>query len=319
MGPLTWLRGRKVSSAADDSIYVDALDYLPVDFVDAKHSPDAALVTALRRELAGESGTPLLPLHDDDLLRYLRARDMQVDMAAKALRETLAWRREFRADAIAKDRGRRATLRTELATMKLYLSPARDREGRPVVLSRPRRENTRSHEGNVLLRLYLVERATALMRLEARAASTGAPGAKVAGRAPPDGKIVFVTDMRGFQSSRAPPFKTARETMRLMSTHYPERLGKAIMIDAPRFVEDAWRIARRWLDPATQAKVMFIRSDRAEDLEALDRLVDRAGLEADFGGLLPNLVEDDDEEAARAAADAFLRDADDPILRLLSG
>lgn len=208
-----------------------------------------------------------MPLDPPALSRYLRARDGDVELAADALRATVEWRRGYGTDDIL---ARRELLELELATLKVYVAPFTDRAGRPVIISRPARENTRSHEGNIALRVYNLERAIASAEL----------GTATAG----DGAICFVADFSGFAHSNAPPLRTARETVSVMQQHYPERLGRAVMLNAPRIVTDLWSSIQRWVDPVTREKVVFLSTSSAAGLATLDSIVDRALLPADMGG-----------------------------------
>jgi hypothetical protein len=46
----------------------------------------------------------------------------------------------------------------------------------------------------------------------------------------------------------------------LFSKHYPERLGMALIINAPRLFSGLWSWIKRFVDPNTVAKVRFVSS-----------------------------------------------------------
>lgn len=68
------------------------------------------------------------------------------------------------------------------------------------------------------------------------------------------------------------------------AAHYPERLGKVIVINAPTLLNVAWKIISGWLDPVTKAKV-YITGGEKEWRPVLDELIDREQLIDEYGGL----------------------------------
>lgn len=206
-----------------------------------------------------------MPLDDACLMRYLRARSMDVDKAAAMLRATIAWRHSFGADSIV---DRLELVRTEGRTGKCFVAPFVDREGRTVLILRPRMENTRSYEGNIVNLVYTLERAVASMR-------AGGPT-----------KLFLFLDFKGYSMFNAPPMKTSQETLHILQNHYPERLGKAVLLDAPWLFSGAFRALQPFIDPVTREKISFLSTTHAQHVEQLGAMVDRAVVETDLGGLL---------------------------------
>lgn len=68
-------------------------------------------------------------------LRYLRARSWNVHKATRMLLETLKWRASYQPDDLTWD-----DLESEAARGKVFVLDHKDREGRPVVFMRPRKE-----------------------------------------------------------------------------------------------------------------------------------------------------------------------------------
>lgn len=108
---------------------------------------EASKVAQLRELVANEPPCKNMPLDDACLMRYLRARNMDVEKSATMLKATIAWRHSFGADAIL---DQMQLIQTEGRTGKTFVAPFRDREGRSVLVLRPRMENTRSHTGNIV-------------------------------------------------------------------------------------------------------------------------------------------------------------------------
>jgi hypothetical protein len=112
-------------------------------------------LTDAQEKALGELQTALRDLDAEDaafcdracLCRYLRARDFVVRAAERLLRDTLRWREEYGIERVTVD-----DIRDELSTGKIYIHGF-DREGRPVMYQKPRRENSRNHENQVCLSL----------------------------------------------------------------------------------------------------------------------------------------------------------------------
>ncbi|XP_044955769.1 phosphatidylinositol transfer protein 3-like [Hordeum vulgare subsp. vulgare] len=87
------------------------------------------------------------------LVRYLEARN-NVDKSRKMLEESLKWRAVSRPEDI-----RWPDVSVEAETGKMYRATFTDREGRAVVIMRPAKQNTSSHEGQLLYLIYTLENA----------------------------------------------------------------------------------------------------------------------------------------------------------------
>jgi hypothetical protein len=94
-------------------------------------------------------------------------------------------------------------------------------------------------------------------------------------------QLVILIDFHGFQMSDAPSFRVTRETIHLLSVHYPERLGLAFMINAPMIFWAFWRMVSPFVDPITYKKVQFI--GKEDHVKLLD-YIDAELLEMAFGG-----------------------------------
>ena len=72
------------------------------------------------------------------------------------------------------------------------------------------------------------------------------------------------------------------------NTHYPERLGQMLLINAPWTLSGVWSIIKTLLDPVTSAKVQII-SNESTWKEKLFEIVDRSQVPMSFGGDAPDL------------------------------
>ncbi|KAG1676460.1 hypothetical protein FOA52_002280 [Chlamydomonas sp. UWO 241] len=77
---------------------------------------------------------------------------------------------------------------------------------------------------------------------------------------------VWLNDFIGFGLADCHP-GLAMSFIELTGTHYPERLGQLIVLDAPSIMTPVWNMVRPFVDPATHKKIRFLPndSDSSED------------------------------------------------------
>mmetsp|Transcript_8629 Transcript_8629/g.23679 ORF Transcript_8629/g.23679 Transcript_8629/m.23679 type:complete len:317 (-) Transcript_8629:45-995(-) len=226
----------------------------------------------------------LMPLDDLTLIRYARARNCDAEKARAMLEDTLHWRKHFGADEV---HTKRAELRHEGETGKTFVADFLDREGRPVIIMRPANENTRSHGPAIQHLVYTLERAISLMREDGPQ------------------KLVLLIDYKGYSLRNAPAMKTSRETLHILQSHYPERLGKAMCVDAPWLFSSVYNALQPFIDPETKKKIAFVSTTTPKGVQALHDLVDPDDLEPAFGGRRTRPIFD---------ADAYFDPAQDPLV-----
>lgn len=191
------------------------------------------------------------------LLRYLRATKWSVDESAKCLLSTLAWRREYGLEDFTAD-----YISPEQETGKQMIFGF-DRHGRPCQYLSPARQNTESSPRQVQHLFYMMERVIDVMP----------PGVETLDL------LVNFRPAKDRQNTSV-PVKTAKEVMSILQNHYPERLGKALIINgtaaeqpspllrarrAPRLTSDAvpwlfsgfFRVIQPFIDPVTREKLKF--------------------------------------------------------------
>lgn len=157
------------------------------------------------------------PLTDSDkfwltrecLLRYLRATKWHEKEAEKRLVATLSWRRDYGVEEELTPEH----ISPENETGKQIIV-GYDKECRPCHYLNPGRQNTAPGPRQVQHLVYMVERVIDLM--------------------PPKQETLSL--MINFKPSKertntAPGISTGREVLHILQTHYPERLGKALIIN----------------------------------------------------------------------------------------
>lgn len=176
----------------------------------------------------------LMWLTRECLLRYLRATKWNVDESAKRLLSTLAWRREYGLDDFTPE-----YISPEQETGKQMIFGF-DKQGRPCQYLNPNRQNTDASPRQIHHLFYMVERVAEMM--------------------PPG--VETLSLMINFKPSKARqntsvPIATAREVLHILQNHYPERLGKALIINVPWVVWGFFKIVTPFIDPVTREKLKF--------------------------------------------------------------
>ncbi|KAK9470532.1 CRAL-TRIO domain-containing protein [Dipodascopsis tothii] len=200
------------------------------------------------------------PLSDEEkawitrecLLRYLRATKWKLADTCKRVEGTLVWRREFG----VYDKLTAEYISPENETGK-QLVMGYDLARRPCLYLFPSRQNTKGPERQVQHLVYSLERVIDMM---------------------PSGQdtLALLIDFKDATSSKNPSVGTGRQVLHILQTHYPERLGKALVINIPWFVWTFLKIIYPFIDPLTREKLVFS--------EPLDKYVPAEQLDVEFGG-----------------------------------
>jgi hypothetical protein len=89
-------------------------------------------------------------------------------------------------------------------------------------------------------------------------------------------KLALVVDYKGATSSNNPPMSTAKEVLSILQNHYCERLGRAVVINVPWYLNSFFSVLKPFLDPRTKDKIKF-------NPELTDLVVNEQ-LDEEFGG-----------------------------------
>ncbi|GAX82158.1 hypothetical protein CEUSTIGMA_g9586.t1 [Chlamydomonas eustigma] len=206
-------------------------------------------------------------------VRYLRARQWNLQKATKMLNDTLQWRLEYKPHLLRWD-----DVKVEANSGKHFLYPAPDKQGRPIVMMRPRLEDTKTHETQIKFLVYDLEMASAI------ADKTGV------------GKMCWILDFGGYSLSNAPPIKVSLHCNNILMNHYPERLGLAICYHSPTLFSLTWRAVSPFIDPVTKQKIIFVDKGPKEQKEMGDRFNMEEMEEAIGGGVKRFVYNKDDYE-----------------------
>jgi hypothetical protein len=184
------------------------------------------------------------------LLRYLRATKWVTAEAAKRLLGTLTWRREYGIGDLTWEH-----LSPENETGKQFIFGF-DNEARPCLYLNPGRQNTEPSPRQVQHLVFMIERAVNLM----------VPGQET---------LALLVNFKSSKSksNTAPGLGQAKEVLNILQTHYPERLGRALVINSksmlphfrvvsyicivPWVVTAFFKLIMPFIDPYTRQKLKF--------------------------------------------------------------
>lgn len=224
-------------------------------------APDAenAKINEVRKLIGPLSGMLAVYCSDACIARYLRARNWNIKKATKMLKASLKWRHEYKPEEI-----RWEDVASEAETGKIYRANYKDKLGRTVLVMRPRCQNSKSIKGQIKYLVYCMENA--ILNL------------------PEDQEqMVWLIDFHGFSMSNI-SVKVTKETAHVLQEQYPERLGIAVLFDAPKIFEPFWKVVKPFLEPKTANKVKFAYSDDPNSKKILEDLFNLDEVERAFGG-----------------------------------
>ncbi|GMM29822.1 phosphatidylinositol transporter [Martiniozyma asiatica (nom. inval.)] len=195
------------------------------------------------------------PLSDDEkawvtrecILRYLRATKWNVDDCKARIAGTLAWRREFGISYQVVDTPNKVTsalIEKESETGKEVVLGF-DKDARPCLYLKPGRQNTKTSHTQVQHLVFFLERVIDFM---------------------PSGQdsLALLIDFKQHpeiaahvETSKVPPLSVGREVLHILQTHYPERLGKALLTNIPFLGRAFLKLIYPFIDPLTREKLVF--------------------------------------------------------------
>lgn len=195
-------------------------------------------------------------------LRYLRATKWHEQEAIERIELTLAWRREFGIDkAFEIDNIVNSNLCSPENETGKEVILGYDNDSRPCLYLKPGRQNTKTSQRQVQHLVYMLERVIDYM---------------------PSGQdsLALLIDFKahpiGTQGGKIPPIGIGRQVLHILQTHYPERLGKALLTNIPWLGWTFLKLIHPFIDPLTREKLVF-------DQPFVD-YVPREQLDMDFKG-----------------------------------
>lgn len=198
------------------------------------------------------------------LLRYLRATGWKTKEAIDRLEATLVWRRDFGLSRMLEKDNKLngSVVSVENETGKEVIL-GYDNDTRPCLYLKPGRQNTKTSHRQVQHMVFMLERVIDYM---------------------PSGQdslallIDFKSSPAGTVSNKIPPVGIGKTVLHILQTHYPERLGKALLTNIPFVAWTFLKIIHPFIDPLTREKLVFD--------EPFPEYIPVTQLDKDFGGLV---------------------------------
>jgi len=232
----------------------------------------------------------LLFLHDDEneffkLLRFLRARKFNVEQAMIMVRNDCTWRR----DVVGYDlilENAQDVLRCDLASVYKYFPTwlqGFDKQHRPVSYRQFGKfeiwQILQLTDFQSLVRFHAWESEMAIRQMFKKSQDLGINVET----------FVCVVDAQGWgvRLATKDAFAFIKSMADTDAAHYPERLGRLIVINAPFALSWAWSIIVTFLDEVTKAKIS-IYSSQATWQPVLFELIEKSQIPEMYGGDAPN-------------------------------
>ncbi|PYH87927.1 CRAL/TRIO domain-containing protein [Aspergillus ellipticus CBS 707.79] len=178
------------------------------------------------------SDTERMFLTRECLLRYLRATKWNVTEAIARLQRTLTWRREYGVEKLTAD-----FISVENETGKQVIL-GYDIHGRPCLYLLPSNQNTETSDRQIQHLVFMLERVIDLM-------------------GPDQETLALIVNYKETKSGQNASIGQAKQTLSFLQNHYPERMGRALVINMPFMIMGFFKIITPFIDPQTRQKLKF--------------------------------------------------------------
>ncbi|PIG80658.1 CRAL/TRIO domain protein [Aspergillus arachidicola] len=183
---------------------------------------------------------PTEPLTDNErmfltrecLLRYLRATKWNVSEAIARLERTLTWRREYGVEELTAD-----FISVENETGKQVIL-GYDIHARPCLYLLPSNQNTEKSDRQIQHLVFMLERVIDLM-------------------GPDQETLALIVNYNETKSGQNASVGQAKQTLNFLQNHYPERMGRALVINMPFMIMGFFKLITPFIDPLTRQKLKF--------------------------------------------------------------
>eukprot|EP00670_Eutreptiella_braarudii_P021416 CAMPEP_0174352134 /NCGR_PEP_ID=MMETSP0811_2-20130205/9685_1 /TAXON_ID=73025 ORGANISM="Eutreptiella gymnastica-like, Strain CCMP1594" /NCGR_SAMPLE_ID=MMETSP0811_2 /ASSEMBLY_ACC=CAM_ASM_000667 /LENGTH=377 /DNA_ID=CAMNT_0015482015 /DNA_START=88 /DNA_END=1221 /DNA_ORIENTATION=+ len=184
---------------------------------------------------------------DMDLFRFLKSCAFDIGAAEQRVVEYIEWRKKSPQYGVKDvDSITPADVTRERQTGKGYVLPMLRPSGTPVIVyhARLHRPKDPGYNADESLRyiIYTMEQAIARMP----------PGIS---------KLWFVVDLKDISLSNV-DYDFIKRFVKVLLFRYPERLGGAVLINAPMFFNACWPLIKKLLTPETQQKFIFAKTPK---------------------------------------------------------
>ncbi|KAF5856460.1 hypothetical protein ETB97_007321 [Aspergillus alliaceus] len=166
------------------------------------------------------------------LLRYLRATKWNVPEAVTRLERTLTWRREYGVEKLTPE-----FISVENETGKQVIL-GYDIHARPCLYLLPSNQNTEKSDRQIQHLVFMLERIIDLM-------------------GPDQETLALIVNYSDTKSGQNASVGQAKQTLNFLQNHYPERMGRALVINMPFLIMGFFKLITPFIDPLTRQKLKF--------------------------------------------------------------
>ncbi|KAE8392194.1 CRAL-TRIO domain-containing protein [Aspergillus alliaceus] len=232
-----------------------------------------AKVHQLRMMLEAEGYTDRLDTLT--MLRFLRARKFDVNLAKQMFIDCEKWRKETKLDEVVPIWD--YPEKPQVAKYYRQFYHKTDKDGRPLYV-----ETLGGIDLTAMYKITTSERMLTNLAVEyERVADPRLPACSRKA-----GSLVetccTIMDLKGVTLTKVPSvYSYVRQVSVVSQNYYPERLGKLYMINAPWGFSTVWNVVKGWLDPVTVEKIHVLGSGYKTELL---KQVPAENLPKEFGG-----------------------------------
>ncbi|KAK6351137.1 hypothetical protein TWF718_004308 [Orbilia javanica] len=166
------------------------------------------------------------------LLRYLRATKWVVADAKKRIEATLTWRREWGVESHTPE-----YIEIENETGKQVVFGF-DNESRPCLYLNPSKQNTEKSDRQIQHLTFMLERVLEI----------APPGVET---------LALLIDFKSASAGQNATPSQGKQVMNILQNHYPERLGRALVVNIPWWAKAFLNVIWPFIDPITRPKLKF--------------------------------------------------------------
>ncbi|KAE8349691.1 CRAL-TRIO domain-containing protein [Aspergillus coremiiformis] len=204
-----------------NSVFKAVSAWTTVPTTSAKNAPTEPLTENERMFLTREC-----------LLRYLRATKWNVSEAEARLQRTLTWRREYGVEKLTPE-----LMSIENETGKQVIL-GYDIHARPCLYLLPSKQNTDRGDRQLQHLVFMLERVIDLM-------------------GPDQETLALIVNYGETKSGQNASVGQAKQALNFLQNHYPERLGRALVINMPFVIMGFFKLITPFIDPFTRQKLKF--------------------------------------------------------------
>lgn len=199
------------------------------------------------------------------LLRYLRAREMNIKKAFFMLMKSFQFRRDMKPQLIRPEQVRDINKEGHLYRFGF------DKDGRAIIVMWPTAQSIKEKEDDQIRNIvYHLERAIQSMGVDSSVQKQDS--------------IVFMVNYASFKTANQPSMTVTQRFLEIFASHYPERLHKALIIDAPWYFNTFWNLVQPLVPGKTKEKIEFIDSTNPEQVAKVHENIPLHVLSTDMGG-----------------------------------